>query len=48
MAHAKLVRYVVTMWKQLIHVVYFQEHAGRASRKYIPGIVIGRVREPEA
>lgn len=47
MAHAKLVRYMVTMWIQLIHVLYFQEHASRASRKYIPGIVIGRVREPE-
>lgn len=48
MAHAKLVRYMVTMWKQLIHVLNFQEHASRASRKYIPGITFGRVREPEA
>lgn len=39
---------MVTMWKQLIHVLYFQEHASRASRKYIPGIIFGRVREPEA
>lgn len=48
MAHAKLVRYVVTMRIQLIHVLYFQEHACRARRKYIPGIIIGRVREPKA
>lgn len=38
---------MVTMWIQLIHVLYFQEHASRARRKYIPGIVSGRVREPE-
>lgn len=47
MAHAKLVWYMVTMWKQLIHVLYVQEHASRARRKYIPGIVFGRVGEPE-
>lgn len=47
MAHAKLVRYVVTMWIQLVHVLYIQEHASHASRKYVPGIVIGRVRESE-
>lgn len=48
MAHAKLVRYMVTMWEQLIHVLYFQEHASCASWEYIPATVIGRVREPEA
>lgn len=48
MAHAELVWYVVTMWEQLIHVLYFQEHTSCASWEYIPVIVIGRVREPKA